>query len=220
MKKRRKVRGLRKSFRTLERELFLFRAFSEPMSVGYLWSLEQGRLQTSIAWCLNALRTFPELENVGVLAVRGASGLLVGSTVSAITGFPLVLVRKPASQEPSHDGGPVSYSGYAVETAFRDGKTYVIIDDFTDEETTFTSIYDCMHDSVWATARCAGVLLYESTREDNRMRLQPSVPRFNGRANGSKIVQFRDEIERWTFRPENGLGPKSPGGAPFGSSHF
>jgi adenine/guanine phosphoribosyltransferase-like PRPP-binding protein len=66
------------------------------------------------------------------IAVRGTSGLLVGTIVSYLLKKPLIVVRKPKSEVSSH-------ASYMVEAETTEGR-YLILDDLTGGGETVRSI--------------------------------------------------------------------------------
>jgi len=93
------------------------------------------------------------------IAVRGLSGMLLGTTVSDRLGIPLVVVRKRESQHSDHmcegpyypndDGGPQDYLRYIIlDDCVSTGETLLAIEDEVQEE---------YHKPV-----CVGVYLYRN----------------------------------------------------------
>jgi adenine/guanine phosphoribosyltransferase-like PRPP-binding protein len=77
---------------------------------------------------------FLKKQEFDAIAVRGISGMTVGSIVSYLLDKPLIIVRKGKPVEPCH-------SSYTVESSIDSG-TYIIIDDLISSENTIKTIVD------------------------------------------------------------------------------
>lgn len=86
------------------------------------------------------------------LAVRGLSGVTIGAVVSAYTGVPLVIVRKPGEHTHSHE---------SVELAHVPA-CYAFLDDFIDEGDTLAAVVNAL-----PVSKLTRIYLYMS--EDDNM---------------------------------------------------
>ncbi len=96
-----------------------------------------------------------EMSGVNAIAVRGISGIVMGSIVAHVLNLKLIVVRK--ENEDSH-------ASYQVEGLSSDLK-YVIIDDLVSSGRTVKTIMQDIKNSAlgrYINIECAGILLYTS----------------------------------------------------------
>jgi adenine/guanine phosphoribosyltransferase-like PRPP-binding protein len=85
----------------------------------YLSKAFDPNLRTTVAEAVKILK--PHLKEFDAIAVRGTSGLIIGSILSYLLRKSLVVVRKPYAVESSH-------KVYDVECPIKNG-SYLIVDD-------------------------------------------------------------------------------------------
>ena len=85
----------------------------------YLCKAFGSELQTTIKEAIKILK--PHLKEFDAIAVRGNSGVIVGSVVAYLLKKPLIVVRKPKGLEDSH-------ASFHVESLIETG-SYLIFDD-------------------------------------------------------------------------------------------
>lgn len=89
-----------------------------PVSA-YISKAFQPNLPSTVKRSLKVLKEYQ--DQFDCIAVRGTSGLIMGSILSFVLKKPLIVVRKPKAQESTH-------ASYEVECSITEG-TYLIVDD-------------------------------------------------------------------------------------------
>ena len=126
-------------------------------ATGYLSPMFKEDKRAAILDWIREILAKPELEGVTAVAVRGMSGVIVGSIVSHVFGLKLIVIRKP--EEHSH-------ASYKVEGITDDPNLkYIIIDDLVSSGTTVKTILQRVR-TANCDAKCIALLLYFSWKCD------------------------------------------------------
>ncbi len=149
--------------------------------------------------CLNFVR---QKHNADSLAFSGTSGSGIAYIASYALNMPLILVRKPAAQEPSHMFGFVEGN--------LDSKRYIIVDDFVSSGDTIARIICAIHSGI-PNARCAAIHLY---RGYNLTSFSASwadrIPMYSNRMLLNESVLISSEIEEYPFHYKGEYYPGIP----------